>query len=154
MGWIVETWGVQGVHILVFLVLGRYLVFEYLDPQPFSYHKLAPPAEPSTEKQDNYQHPQLLFKTPQVPSNRDYKPLQRSTLGVQLNPKPGHSFNSDIASTKRVEPLSSYAERLSGWGDRITLRVQSTQIRGIYGFFTRNRSNGFGNILFFGYLDR
>ena len=28
-----------------------------------------------------YQHPQLPFKTPQIPSNRDHKALNRGTLG-------------------------------------------------------------------------
>ena len=38
---------------------------------------------------------------------------------------------------------------------RLTLiRVQSTQIWNIYGLYTRNRDNGFGNVVFlFGYLD-
>ena len=42
---------------------------------------------------------------------------------------------ADVALLNPKHPCSS------------TLRVQSTQISGIYGFYTRNRSSGFGNIL-------
>ena len=36
----------------------------------------------------------------------------------------------------------------------LTLSAQSTQIWGIYGFYTRNRNNGFGNVYsVFGYVD-
>ena len=73
-------------------------------------------------------HPELFF-----PKGRLSGSFQRA-LGVPVKGLEG-SFKGAVGSFRGQSTRTQ------------TLSVQSTQMWGIYGFYTRNRRNGFGNIL-------